>query len=256
MDYFPFFFDLKDKPVLLVGAGGVALRKARLLTKAGAALVCVAPAIEPELEQLLATGNGRWHPRTVQDTDVDGVCLVVCATNDRAVNAHISALCQQRFLPVNVVDDPELCSVITPAIVDRNPLLIAITSGGAVPVLARRIKQMLELELPESLGRLASFCRSLREKVKQTLPESRRRYFWEAMLEGRVPKYVESGDLARAEALADQLMQAQSSQPRGEVYLVGAGPGAPDLLTLRALQLMQRADVVLYDRLVSPPDPG
>ncbi|AFU97826.1 siroheme synthase CysG [Simiduia agarivorans] len=253
MEYFPFFFDLKRKPVLLVGAGSVGLRKARLLVSAGAHIRCVAPDAVAELQALLQQNDGQWTARGFAENDLDGVHLVICATADRALNDRIASLCQARFLPVNVVDDPALCSIITPAIVDRSPILVAISSGGAAPVIARKIKQMLEVQLPEATGKLAQFCRSLRDRVKQRLPEARRRYFWEALIEGRAAQWVASDQRDLAEVEVERLLSEQAQSSAGEVYLVGAGPGAPDLLTIRALQLMQRADVVLYDRLVSEP---
>lgn len=253
MEYIPFFFDLKRKPVLLVGAGNVALRKARLLISAGAHIRCVAPDAVPELQALLGANDGSWIPRCFTETDLEAVHLVICATADSALNERVAALCQARFLPVNVVDDPALCSIITPAIVDRSPVLVAISSGGSAPVIARRIKQMLEVQLPEATGKLAQFCRGLRERVKQQLPEARRRYFWEALLDGPATQWIASDQRQQADAEVERLLTAQAHSVTGEVYLVGAGPGAPDLLTLRALQLMQRADVVLYDRLVSEP---
>lgn len=252
MDYFPFFFDLRNRPVLLVGGGQVALRKARLLVQAGARLQLVAPVINDELRDLVLASQGHISTRDYQDDDLNGVCLVLCATDDRALNACISAACQARFLPVNVVDDPDLCTIITPAIVDRSPLIIAISSGGAAPILARRIKKTLDILVPESLGRVAAFCRGLRDRVKAELPESQRRQFWESLVDSPAARLAEQGRLQEAEIMAGQLLQGHQPD-RGEVYLVGAGPGAPDLLTLRALQLMQQADVVLYDRLVSEP---
>ncbi|UTA49574.1 siroheme synthase CysG [Simiduia sp. 21SJ11W-1] len=251
MDYFPFFFDLRKQPVLLVGGGQVALRKARLLSKAQARIQLVAPDAVAELQALVIEGGGQWHPRKYQPSDLDGVCLVISATDNHTLNTEISQACKARFLPVNVVDERALCSVITPAIIDRSPLVVAISSGGAAPVLARRLRQTIEALVPESLGRIANFADGLRERVKAKLPEPRRRSFWERLLDSPVANLAAKGQVAEAESQALAMLE-QDEAPRGEVYLVGAGPGAPDLLTLRALQLMQQADVVLYDRLVSP----
>ncbi|MDN3639943.1 siroheme synthase CysG [Simiduia curdlanivorans] len=254
MDYFPFFFDLRQQPVLVVGGGQIALRKVRLLVQAGAIVRLISPECLAELEQLVSTNRGIWQKKAFAPADLEACCLVVCATDNAAVNKQVSALCKARYLPVNVVDNPDLCSIITPAIIDRSPILVAISSAGAAPVLARKLKQQLETLLPEQYGKFATFCGNLRDKVKRALPENQRRYFWEKLIAGPVENlvYQEKEDAAH-EWVTTNLNVAQQSPALGEVYLVGAGPGAPDLLTLRALQLMQQADVVLYDRLVSDP---
>lgn len=250
MDYFPFFFDLRQQPVLVVGGGQVALRKVRLLLKAGAHIRLVSPVCEPALLELLASNKGIYFPREFEHTDLDACCLVICATDDRGLNEKISHVCKARYLPVNVVDDPSLCSIITPAIVDRSPVVIAISSAGAAPVLARKLKQMIETMVPETVGRLAQYCAAARDRVKAALPEHQRRHFWESFLSGAGATLVNQGKEDAANRWVDSALSGDT-RTLGEVYLVGAGPGAPDLLTIRALQLMQQADVVLYDRLVS-----
>mgnify|MGYP002475800815 FL=1 len=178
--------------------------------------------------------------------------MVIAATNDREVNRQVSELAQSRNIPVNVVDDPELCSFIMPAILDRSPLMVAFSSGGGSPVLTRMMRGKLETVIPQNYSRLAAFAVRFRELVKQRVTNPpKRRIFWENALDGAVAEKVLSGDEASAERLLQQMLESEDNILRGEVYLVGAGPGDPDLLTFRALRLMQQADVVVYDNLVS-----
>ncbi|WP_027896119.1 siroheme synthase CysG [Zestomonas thermotolerans] len=249
MDFLPLFHNLKGRPVLLVGGGEVALRKARLLAGAGAALRVVAPEVHDELRGL-ATETLR---RGYQASDLDGVVLAVAATDDSALNAQVSTDAQARSIPVNVVDAPQLCTVIFPAIVDRSPLLVAVSSGGDAPVLARLIRARIETWIPAAYGQLAGLAKKFRGKVKQLLPDvQQRRVFWEEAFQGRVAESAFAGKPAEAERLLEEQLAGAAPRALGEVYLVGAGPGDPDLLTFRALRLMQQADVVLYDRLVAP----
>lgn len=254
MQYFPLFMRLRGERVLLVGGGDIATRKARLLSKAGARLVVVAPAIEPELEALVNAGGGELYRRDYQPSDLAGAVLVLAATDIAATNQQISIDARARQLPVNVVDTPDLCTVITPAIVDRSPLVIAISSGGESPVLARMLRAKLETLIPASYGRLADLASRFRARVKQTFNSGdARRRFWEDTLQGPVAELMFNGRDADAEQLLQQrLNTAEHGGGQGEVYLVGGGPGDPELLTLKALRLMQQAEVVLYDRLVSP----
>lgn len=255
MDYLPIFLDLKSKPVLLVGGGAIALRKARLLCRAGAMVEVVAPDIDAALEQLIGEHDGCVVVGDFKADDIDGKALVVAATDNQIINAEVSALCHARHLPVNVVDNPALCSFIMPSIVDRSPLMIAISSGGQSPVLARLLRSAIESMIPSAYGKLAEFVGRFRDVVKDKLGDERvRRHFWENVLEGPVGELVLAGKQSDAQTLLQQ--QLNTTDPTGkvgEVYLVGAGPGDPDLLTFRALRLMQSADVVLYDRLVSQP---
>jgi len=255
MDYLPIFVDLKGKPVLLVGGGSVALRKARLLCRAGAMVEVVAPDVDSALEEIVGEHEGCVVIGEFKPEDIDGKALVIAATDNAKINAEVSALCHARHIPVNVVDNPELCSFIMPSIVDRSPLMIAISSGGQSPVLARLLRARIESLIPSAYGKLAQFVGRLRIPVKQRLADERvRRLFWENVLEGPVAEMVLAGKTDSAEALLQsQLASTDPLGRMGEVYLVGAGPGDPDLLTFRALRLMQTADVVLYDRLVSRP---
>lgn len=256
MDFMPFFFDLKNRTCLFVGGGGIATRKARLIAKAGARLVVVAPYITDEMQTLVASTSGECYFRGFEEKDLDLGMLIICATDNSQVNRQVSALAQAQRLPVNVVDSPSLCSIITPAIVDRSPLMIAITSGGEAPVLARQIRAKLEVMFPSSYGTLAQIASKFRTAVKASLTSGELRLrFWQAVFEGPVAEKAFSGRLVEAEQgiqmLLDSYQQQGDSALRGEVYLVGGGPGDPDLLTFKALRLMQQADIVLYDRLVS-----
>lgn len=252
MDFLPLFHKLQGRVVLVVGGGEVALRKARLLSDAGGQLRVVAPEVRGELAAL--AGEGRVHLRGYESADLQGVALVIAATDDEPLNARISSEAQALGIPVNVVDAPALCSVIFPAIVDRSPLIVAITSGGDAPVLARLIRAKIETWIPSTYGQLASLAKKFRERVKQLFPDvQQRRVFWEDVFQGQIAESVFAGKLGEGERLLEAKIAGAAPRALGEVYLVGAGPGDPDLLTFRALRLMQQADVVLYDRLVAPP---
>jgi uroporphyrin-III C-methyltransferase/precorrin-2 dehydrogenase/sirohydrochlorin ferrochelatase len=251
MDYLPIFADVRNKLCLVVGGGAVGKRKAGVLLEAGANVRVVAPQIEPEL----AEQNGINAIVARFDAQhLEGVTLVIAATNDRSVNRQVSELARARNIPVNVVDDPELCSFIMPAIMDRSPLMVAFSSGGASPVLTRLMRGRLETMIPQNYSLLAGFAERFRELVKQRVTNpAKRRIFWENVLEGVIAEKVLSGDERSAEAMLLKMLESEDNILRGEVYLVGAGPGDPDLLTFRALRLMQKADVVVYDNLVSKP---
>lgn len=253
MDYFPVFLDLKNRLCLLVGGGEVATRKGRMLAKAGARLRIVAPEISAELRELAAKNKGELHEREYQSSDLQNCVLAIAATDIESLNEKISADAQVLNLPVNVVDTPALCTYITPAIVDRSPLMIAISSGGEAPVLARLVRAKLETLIPASYGKLAQVASQWRDRIKARFNDGdSRRKFWEKVLQGPAAELMMNGQEAAAnEFIANELAADQSELTQGEVYLVGGGPGDPELLTLRALRLMQQADVVLYDRLVS-----
>ena len=252
MDYLPIFCRLDNKPVLLVGGGEVAERKARLLLDAGAQLTVVAPELDPELAELAANGSIEWLAGEFAPAQLAGKWLVVAATDRREVNALVYQSANQARIFANVVDDPKRSSFIMPSIIDRSPLMVAISSGGKAPVLARLLREKLEALLPQHLGAVAAFAGSLRERVKARFASmGERRRFWERLLGAdRLGQALARGDGASAHQLADSLF-AEESQTGGEVVLVGAGPGDPGLLTLHALRQMQQADVVVYDRLVS-----
>ncbi len=251
MDFLPIFQIIKGRLCLVVGGGSVGSRKAGVLLDAGARVRIVAPEIDDDLK---GADDVELIFARFEEKHLDGVTLVIAATNDRVVNKQVSALSQARNLPVNVVDDPELCSFIMPAILDRSPLMVAFSSGGASPVLTRMMRGKMEAIIPQNYSRLASFAERFRELVKKQVSHpAKRRIFWEDVLDGVVAEKVLAGDEASAESMLQELLEDEDNILRGEVYLVGAGPGDPDLLTFRALRLMQKADVVLYDNLVSKP---
>ncbi len=251
MQFLPLFHKLQDRPVLVIGGGEVALRKARLLSDAGARLRVVAPEVRSELQEL--AGSAGIFLRGYASSDLQGVALVIAATDDETLNAQVSAEAQALGIPVNVVDAPSLCSVIFPAIVDRSPLIVAVSSGGDAPVLARLIRAKIETWIPASYGQLANLGKRFRERVKQMFPDvQQRRVFWEDVFQGPIAESVFAGKPEAGERLLQERLAGAAPRALGEVYLVGAGPGDPDLLTFRALRLMQQADVVLYDRLVAP----
>ena len=252
MRYYPVFLDFDDADVLVVGGGEIAARKLRLILRTGARVLVVAPKVCDEVRAMAAQGQLAWQSRRFADEDIDRQRYIVAATADASVNRHVALLARGQNIPVNVVDDPDACTAITPAIVDRDPVLVAIGTEGTAPVIARRLRERIEALLSPGLGAVARFIRDHRERVKATVPEAQRRRVWEQFLDGAGAAAVEAGDVSEAiEAL--QAASRQAEAPTGHVALVGAGPGAPDLLTLRAVRLMQDADVVLHDRLVPAP---
>jgi uroporphyrin-III C-methyltransferase/precorrin-2 dehydrogenase/sirohydrochlorin ferrochelatase len=252
MRYFPLFLDLKDKPVLLVGGGEVAARKFSLLAEAGASITVVAPQLGPGLAEALSRGAFIYQARAFADTDVTTVWLVVAATDDRAVNAAVAAAANTARIPCNVVDDRELSSFIMPAIIDRSPVQIAVSTGGASPVLARLIRERLETLLDSSLGPLAAFAERWRSAIRAKFSDiGARRRFLSWMLTGPVSASLRAGRDAQADELTRKALDAADGIPTGHVVLVGAGPGSSGLMTLQGLRSLQEADVIVHDRLVS-----
>ncbi len=254
MKYFPVFFDLQGLHVLVVGGGEVALRKVSLLERSGAVITVVAPKIAPGLQARGAAGTIKLVAREFVPEDLDGARLVVVATSRRAVNRFIAKLSDARAIPVNVVDDREASRFIVPAIVDRDPIMVAVSTGGTSPVLARRLRERLEAFLPKRLGDLAMWLRGLRKTTRERLRDTdERRRFFEAVVDGPAARRFIDGDPHGALQIAQRLLATTSTAPRavGEVTLVGAGPGDPELLTLKALRALQDADIILHDRLVS-----
>ena len=253
MDFLPLFHNLKGRPVLVVGGGEIVLRKARLLSEAGAVLRVVAPEVEAQLSELVAQGGGQTIIRGYLAGDLSGCVLAIAATDDEPLNEQVSKDAQALGMPVNVVDSPQLCTVIFPAIVDRSPLMIAVSSGGDAPVLARLMRARIETWVPAVYGELAGLAKKFRSQVKAKFADvQQRRVFWEEVFQGSVAERALAGQAQEAERLLEEKLSGAEPKTLGEVYLVGAGPGDPDLLTFRALHLMQQADVVLYDRLVAP----
>ena len=255
MRYFPTFFDLNGKPVLVVGGGETAARKIRLLRKAGARVTVAAPRANAEIEALAARGEVSLTRRGFVSGDVRGHSLVIGAVQDAGLEARVSEAARADGVPVNIVDRPELSSFTVPAMVDRDPIVVAISSGGAAPVLARSIRAKIEALLPARLGGLARLAESFRDSVKATRPdENARRRFWERFFEGAAADAALAGrdSEARDKTLALVNRPDANDSARGGVAIVGAGPGDPDLLTLRAAAHLQRAEVIVYDKLVGP----
>jgi len=255
MDHLPVFLNLKNARALVVGNGTIAARKADLLLRAGCSLTVIAPELSEELVAL--TDNYSFEHKTtdLSADDLKGCVVVFGCCKDDAVNQKLYELATEAGILVNVSDNTEKCSFIMPAVVDRTPLLIAISSGGTSPLLIRSLKAHFETTIPAAYGRLAEFAGSYRDRIKNLIPNlTRRRRFWENMISGPVAEHVFSSQVDQAEMLMEKLLDEAAVEgdqpPGGEVYLVGTGPGDPDLLTFRALRLMQQADVVLYDRLI------
>ena len=298
MNTFPLFFKLEGRKVLIVGGGDVALRKADLLSRAGACITILAPSISDEIQALLNDSKHELIYENYNKNYMTGARVIIAGTDDEALNHQIHADATELNIPVNVVDTPHLCDFIFPAIVDRNPIVIGISSNGKAPVLARLLRARLETLIPQGYGKLAKLAGEFRGEVKAKIPTlTGRRQFWERAFEGQVSQLIFAGNESQAKAqlqadlnsTAQQIVRensislnshganvkaasvtapvlvdefptndshdntvAKPTQPVGEVYIVGAGPGDPELLTFKALRLMQQADIVYYDALVSP----
>lgn len=248
MDFLPIFLNIRRQPCLVIGGGEVAARKAAMLLKAEAEVTVIAP----EICAALQNANIRHIADTFAPNYLSGAKLVIAATDDPTVNMTVHSAATAQNIPVNVVDNPELCTFVMPAIIDRSPVVVAVSSGGAAPVLARLLRARLETLIPAGYGRLAGLAARFRDQVKQRFSEGLpRRAFWENVFEGAIGEDMLAGREELAAQRLQQAVDAAETPSSGEVYLVGAGPGDPDLLTFRALRLMQKADVVLYDNLVS-----
>lgn len=250
---YPVFLDLKGKRCLVVGGGEVALRKTERLLKAEAKVAVVALQLCQQLQQLAGQGSIVHSNKAFAAADLANMVLAIAATEKQEVNQQVYQAATAAGILVNVVDDPALCSFTTPAVIDRAPITIAIGSGGAAPMLIRSLRAKLEAAIPGSYGDMAALMKATRGEVKQRYPDLRhRRRFWEMVLAGPVLELVNSGKYQEAEARLRSMLQQQQVTTDGEVYLVGGGPGDPDLLTFKAMRLMQQADIVIYDRLIAP----
>lgn len=254
MDNLPIFIDLKEKPCLVVGGGDIAARKAALLCRAHAKVTVMSPELSEATQKMVDAGAVDWLGAAFSTDIVMAYSLVIAATNDEAVNRQVYHHAKASGILVNVVDNPDLGDFILPSILERSPIVVAVSSGGESPILARQLRARLETLIPPSYGRLAGLVGRYRDAVKTKFPTvAMRRRFWEAILQGTVADHV----LAGRNELGEKVLQAAiergepDSLSSGEVYLVGAGPGDPELLTFKALRLMQQADIVFYDRLVS-----
>ncbi len=256
MRHFPVFFDLDRREVVAVGGGEEIAQKLRLVGRTGARLTVVSPRVTTEIAELARNGRLEWHARAFDPTDIDDASLVYVSTGDAEADAAAAAAAGDRGIPVNVIDRPELCTFYTPAIVDRDPVVVAIGTEGTAPVLARGLKSRIESMLPVNLGRIARLASSWRDRVADVLPEGLpRRRFWDGFFFGALRDRLLDGDTPNRDAIEQELSagQAEARESRqGRVSLVGAGPGDPELLTLKARRKLQEADVIVYDRLVGP----
>ena len=255
MDHLPIFLNVKGTRTLVVGGGFLAARKADLLLRAGCKLTILAPALGEELARLADTHDFDHKTGELTLEDLAGCRIVFGCSHDSSINQKLCELAVAAGILVNVSDKPDSCDFIMPAVLDRSPLLVAIASGGTSPLLTRMLKARFETAIPAAYGRLAEFAGGYRDRIKELIPNmTRRRRFWQMMIDGPVAEHLFSGQLEQAESLMENLLAEAAAdgdkRPIGEVYLVGTGPGDPDLLTFRALRLMQQADVVLYDRLI------
>ncbi len=254
VNHLPIFVELKTRPCLVVGGGAVAERKVRELIEAGAVVTVISPTATAGLERLAGSAAITLRAQEFQEAHLDGQWLIVAATADRELNARIAAAAEVRQRFCNIVDDAELCSFIMPAVVERAPITVAISSSGQSPVLTRWVKGVIESLLPARLGSFARLAGRWRERVRTAITDlDQRRRFWERIIGGAAAEHSYSGREAQAEAAIEQALaewHADASDAAGEAYIVGAGPGSADLITLRGRQLLGQADVVLYDRLV------
>ena len=252
MKFLPIFLDLADKKCVVVGGGEVAQRKAKLLLRASARVNIISVEFTQSLREL-SDSRSTLIEQAFTPSHLAGAALIVAATDSAKTNKEVAKIATELNIPVNVVDMPELCSCIMPALIDRSPVVIAVSTGGNSPVLTRKIKELVEVALPNNVGLLSQLMGSWRNKVKKRYTSfGSRLNFWEQILESEVPDLVFKNRYAEAEKrIGEYLERNNVTRGQGEVYLVGAGPGDPDLLTLRALRLMYQADIVLYDRLVS-----
>jgi len=252
MDHLPIFINIREKPCIVIGGGDIALRKINLLLKAKAKVNCLSPLFCKGIKNLSKNGHITLINKSFDQTDIKDYSIIIAATDDKSVNSLISSIAQDKKILVNVVDSPELSSFIMPSIVDRSPLIIAVSSSGKAPVLSRIIRAKLETIIPSAYGILADIAGEYRQKVKDRFSTIKdRRAFWEAVFSGVIAEKVFSGRISEAKEDIQRQLDDSVEMDLGEVYLVGAGPGDPDLLTFKALRLIQQADVVLYDRLVS-----
>ena len=254
MHALPIFMNITNRRCVVIGGGEVASRKVIMLLKANAAITLYSPEICPALQVLSEDGTITHIKANFEPSQLTDACLVIAATDVEVVNTAVSIAAKAQNIPVNVVDSPALCTFTMASIVERSPIVIAISSEGNAPVLARYLRTKIETMLPAGYGRIASIAGEFRDKVKAKYATTQaRRIFWEGVLQGPIVERILSGQEAAARNSLNELLSSKAEPTHnGEVYLVGGGPGDPDLLTFRALRLMQQCDVCVYDKLVSP----
>ncbi len=256
MSYLPLFIETTGKKCLIVGGGKVASRKLIPILKAKMKVTLISPEIIEEIELNFHKNNNlKIIKRKFEPEDIKGQFLIIAATNEKTTNQKIAKLSKDNNILVNMAEDSLSGNTLIPSVVDRDPIKIAVSSGAASPILTRLVKTKLETVIPYSFSKLADIMMEYRDVVKKNfLKISDRRKFWEVFLDGPVSEMVLSGHIDKAKkALDESLKENKFLEKTGEVYLVGAGPGDPELLSFKALRLMQKADIVIYDRLVSRP---
>jgi len=258
MEQLPIFLHIKDRKIIVAGDGFGAIRRAEQVIKAGAKVQIFSQNPSTQMIDFAESIGIQLQDKAVTGDDLAGAALLFAADCDEGENKRLAELASDQDVPVNIMDRLALCTFVMPSIVDRSPLIMAISSGGGAPILSRMLRARLEAFIPSGFGRLAEFAKSVRGQVKQAIPDATlRRRFWEQQTQGPVSEYVLSGRDDDARKLLLNILDDHKANDevaaKGEVYLVGGGPGDPDLLTFRALRLMQQADVVLHDRLVSEP---
>lgn len=255
MKSFPMFIRTSGRRIVIVGDGEQAAQKARLILKTDAAMTLAATAPEPELRDLIDSGRVTWHRGRITPALFEGAAMGFVATGCPGLDAAMHGIAQAARCPVNVVDQPALCDLTTPSLVDRDPVVVAIGTEGTAPVLARQIKTKIEETLPPNLGGLAALAGRLRDAVAQSVPRAGRRAFWAWVFAGEPHAlWTRGAERHAAQRIKSAIRQGQAPETdtSGAISLVGAGPGARDLLTLRAVSRLQEADVIFYDRLIDP----
>ena len=255
MEFLPIFLKSKDQRIAVIGGGVAAARKVDILMRSKCDITVYASELGEELQVLKAANKIEHCAAPVTVENLKGCIAAIGAAKNAEENITLSELAKVACVPVNIVDNPPLCDFIMPATVDRSPIIIAVSSSGTTPLLARLLRSRIETAIPAAYGRLAEFAGSYRDRVKTAVTDGKRRLrFWEVMTNGPIAEHILAGKETEATTLADRMLEEATQEDetltKGEVYLVGAGPGDPDLLTFRALRLMQQADVVLYDALL------
>lgn len=250
MDYLPIFMRLKEQKVCVIGGGTIAARKSDLFIQAGAKVEIISPELKGEMARMHQAGLVSWQPCEFEPDLIQGAKLVLAATDDQMVNEAVYAAATELGIAVNIADQTELCDYILPSILQRGPITVAVSTGGRSPTFARHIRVELEKSLPSGLGEMALLLRQLRQQYNPQIDEDERKHFWQNLLNGTFYQTALEGRWDEARQICAQAFAGHQT-PTGEVFLVGAGPGDPDLLTIKALRILQTADVIVYDRLVS-----
>jgi len=253
MDFFPIFAELRNQPCLVIGGGAVASRKVRQLLKSGARVTINSPVLNDDLRRLAGDGKVVFAAGPFDPLLIEQNLLIIAATSDPKINRNVAETARSKKRLCNVVDDGDASGFIMPAVLDRSPIVVAVSSGGRSPALARIVRQQIDAWLPSGIGLLARWAGKWRDRVNQQIDTADGRIrFWQRVFDGKAAQRVLVGDVTAADStIAAELKQANQQKNSGEAWIVGAGPGDPDLITRKGLQLLQRADVVMHDRLIA-----